>query len=93
MARCPFCGAAETDRVSVEGLRYIVFACMFTPQVNPSIPEEQIEGHLRATYGTTGDVYFRRQCDLMHLFVTKGAGGRVLTRADAPEPTTVPPGA
>jgi hypothetical protein len=93
MAQCPFCGAAETDRVSVEGLRYIVFACMFTPQVSPSIPEEQIERHLRETYGTVGEVYFRRQCDLMHLFVTKGAGGRVLTGVDAAEPSTAPSGA
>ena len=87
VAQCPFCGAAETDRISVEGLRYIVFACMFTPQVSPTVPDDQIDAHLRDAFGAAGDVYFRRQCDLMHLFVTKGAGARELVgpaRAGSP---------
>jgi hypothetical protein len=60
---------------------------MFTPQVPPTVAEDQIDAHLDREFGTAGDVYFRRQCDLMHLFVTKGDGGRVLT-GGAPAPAS-----
>jgi hypothetical protein len=75
---CPFCGAAESDRIDLDGDRFLVFECMFTPQVDPSLPDDRLEEHLRRTYEGSSAQYFRSMCDRMHLFVTKGAGASTL---------------
>jgi hypothetical protein len=76
---CPFCGASETDRFDLEGQRFLVFACMFTPAVDPHLTEQELEQHLKDDYtaGASG-AYFRRMCDRLHLYVTKGEGAREL---------------
>ncbi|HYB63392.1 MAG TPA: hypothetical protein VEE86_03100 [Thermoplasmata archaeon] len=79
MLRCPFCGAAETDRFDLEGQRFLVFACMFTPAVDPRLSERELEEHLAKDYRPDGSsAYFQRMCDRLHLYVTKGAGSRAL---------------
>lgn len=83
---CPFCGAPETDRIDLEGDRFLVFQCMFTPQVDPSLPDSALGEHLRRTYEGQGERYFRSMCDRMHLFVTKGAGGATLQARGASRP-------
>jgi len=76
---CPFCGAAETDRFDLEGRRYVVFQCMFTPAVDPTLPDPELARRLREEYGSAnGSGHFRRMCDRLHLYVTQGKGGRVL---------------
>jgi hypothetical protein len=75
---CPFCGAPETDRINLEGDRFLVFQCMFTPQVDPTLPDDRLEDHLRRTYEGSGPEYFRSMCDRMHLFVTQGEGASAL---------------
>lgn len=83
--RCPFCGAAETDRFTLEGRRFLVFACMFTPEVPTGIPEAEVAGYVRANFPASGARgYFRGMCDRMHLFVTQGEGARALTAPPAP---------
>jgi len=78
--RCPFCGAAETDRFDLEGQRFLVFACMFTPAVDPRMGDAELEAHLRTAYPPDASgAYFRQMCDRVHLYVTKGEGGRALT--------------
>lgn len=79
MARCPFCGSPETDRIVMEGERFLVFRCMFTPRVDGSIPDDALDAYLRTHFGADGSGYFRGMCDRLHLYVTKGAGGQVLT--------------
>jgi hypothetical protein len=77
--RCPFCGASITDRFELEGHRFLVFACMFTPEVAPEVAEADLEAHLRGRYAASGPSgYFRGMCDRLHFFVTKGAGARAL---------------
>jgi hypothetical protein len=80
---CPFCGAPETDRFTVEGHRFLVFRCMFTPEVEPSLSDGEIEERLRAGFGTKGDAYFRATCDRLHVYVTRGEGARVLDPGSA----------
>jgi hypothetical protein len=75
---CPFCGAPETDRIEVDGNRFLVFQCMFTPQVDPTLPDAALGEHLRKMYEGQGERYFRSMCDRMHLFVTKGEGARAI---------------
>jgi len=79
MLACPFCGSAETDRIELEGKRFVVFGCMFTPEIDPAWPEAELASRLEQVYraDATG-AYFRRTCDHLHLYVTAGAGGRVL---------------
>jgi hypothetical protein len=85
---CPFCSAPETDRLDLEGSRFIVFRCQFTPQVDPTQTDGEIERHLLATYGPDGPAYFRSVCDRLHLFVVRGDGARRLTApSDAGAPT------
>jgi hypothetical protein len=80
---CPFCGAPETDRFDLEGQRFLVFQCLFTPQVDPTMSEEEVARHLEAVYRDgTGGGYFRKMCDRLHLYVTKGDGARVLRAAE-----------
>ncbi len=86
MLACPFCGAPETDRIDLEGHRFLVFGCTFTPSVDPALPDAALEEHLKSAYGEGGDAYFRRTCDRLHLYVTKGEGARALLapRSTAP---------
>jgi hypothetical protein len=79
MLNCPFCGAPETARLDVEGARFLVFGCMFTPRVEPSLSDEEITDRLRAAVGTDANRYFRGTCDALHVYVTKGEGARFLT--------------
>ena len=84
MLVCPFCGAAETDRFDLEGRRFVVFACTFTPEVDPAHSDEELARGLEAAYRRgSADGYFRSMCDRLHLYVTKGDGGRALRGADA----------
>ena len=86
MLACPFCGAPETERLDLEGKRFLVFRCMFTPEVEPSLTDPEISERLAATFGTNGREYFRGTCDRLHVYVTKGDGARVLTRTPARAP-------
>jgi len=76
---CPFCGAPETDRIDLEGRRFLVFRCMFTPEVEPALADEEIARLLTAEFGGRGSEFFRGTCDRLHVYVTKGEGARVLT--------------
>lgn len=82
---CPFCGAAETTRLDLEGRRFIVFACMFTPQVDPAWDEPTLAEHLARDYGSDGSAYFRRACDRLHLYVTRGPAAEELGATAQPE--------
>jgi hypothetical protein len=76
---CPFCGAPETDRFDLEGQRFLVFRCMFTPAVDPKLEEGELAEHLATAYRPDGSgPYFRRMCDRLHVYVTQGGGGRAL---------------
>lgn len=82
MLRCPFCGAPETDRFDLEGRRFLVFECMFSPAVDPKLSEEELDRFLRSEFGRDSSrAYFRQMCDRLHLYVTKGDGGRALEGA------------
>ncbi len=82
MLACPFCGAPETARIDLEGERFLVFRCMFSPRVDPSHPEDRLAEDLAETYARgSGEAYFRGMCDALHLHVTKGAGARELIAA------------
>jgi hypothetical protein len=71
--KCPFCGADETDRFDLDGQRFLVFACMFTPAVDPRWDERELAEHLVTAYPPDASgAYFRRMCDRLHLYVTKG---------------------
>jgi len=76
---CPFCGASETDRFDLDGRRFLVFSCMFTPAVDPALDEAELAHFLTATFppGAAGG-YFRSMCDRLHLYVTKGDGAQAL---------------
>lgn len=78
MAVCPFCGAPETDRFDLEGRRFLVFRCLFSPSVDPALSEEALARHLATVYGSQGAAYFRRSCDRLHLYVTKGPAAEAL---------------
>ncbi len=85
MATCPFCGAAETDRFSLEGHTFLVFACTFSPEIDGGWSDEELARHLATDFGPSGTRYFRGMCDRLHLYVTAGPGGRVL-RGDPATP-------
>jgi hypothetical protein len=87
---CPFCGAPETDRFDLEGHRFLVFRCMFTPEVEPALTDEEIEARLRTSFGSDGGAYFRGTCDRLHVYVTRGGGARILVPGAPGE--TSPPG-
>jgi hypothetical protein len=84
---CPFCGAPETDRFDLEGHRFLVFRCMFSPEVEPSLSDDEIAQRLRVGFGSKGDRYFRATCDRLHVYVTRGGGARLLDPAPARTPT------
>ena len=82
MVRCPFCGARETDRFDLEGRRFLVFECMFSPMVDPGLSDEALDAFLRTEFGRdTARTYFRSMCDRLHVYVTKGDGARALGAA------------
>jgi hypothetical protein len=83
---CPFCGARESDRIELEGRRFLVFPCLFTPEVDPRLTEAEIASHLRSEYAGRGAKYFQGTCDRLHLYVTKGAGARALGAPVEPSP-------
>jgi hypothetical protein len=95
---CPFCGAPETDRFDLEGQRFLVFQCLFSPAVDPKMSDEEVAHLLETEYRDgSGGGYFRRMCDRLHLYVTKGDGARVLrsaedSRRDPPRSPDAPPG-
>ncbi|MGC2035535.1 MAG: hypothetical protein WA761_08860 [Thermoplasmata archaeon] len=78
MQKCPFCGGRETERLTIEGQRFLIFECMFTPQVDARWSEAELADHLTADYGQDGRAYFRGMCDRLHLYVVKGEGARRL---------------
>ncbi|MFY9717839.1 MAG: hypothetical protein WAK40_07920 [Thermoplasmata archaeon] len=84
MLACPFCGAPETERIDLEGKRFLVFRCMFTPEVEPALTDAEIGDRLATTFGTNGREFFRGTCDRLHVYVTKGEGARVLTAKPRP---------
>lgn len=91
MLTCPFCGAPETDRIDVEGRRCLVFACMFSPVVDPSLGEAALAAHLAATFpAERGGAYFRATCDRLHYFMTAGPGGKALLGDAAGDPPASP---
>lgn len=71
MVVCPFCGAAETDRFEIDGQRFLVFGCMFSPSVDPALTDAQISEVLVKEYGPQGSAYFRGICDRLHRVVTQ----------------------
>jgi len=82
---CPFCGGRESDRLDLEGRRFLVFPCLFTPEVDPNLTDAELAEHLRRTYADGGAKFFQGTCDRLHLYVTKGAGARALgAPVDAP---------
>ncbi len=90
MLACPFCGAPETDRFDLEGQRFLVFRCLFTPAVDPKLTEEEVARHLARDYGPEGTGYFRKMCDRLHLYVTKGAAAQALGASEPVEPNGPP---
>jgi hypothetical protein len=76
---CPFCGAPETERVDVEGSRFLIFGCMFTPRIEAGLSDEEVADRLRAAVGTDANRFFRGTCDALHVYVTKGEGAQILT--------------
>ena len=77
MLTCPFCGAPETDRFSLEGHRFLVFRCLFSPEVEEGLTDEEVLERLRS-FAARGPAYFQGTCDRLHLYVTKGEGARQL---------------
>jgi len=89
--RCPFCGEPETDRFDLEGRRFLVFRCLFTPAVDPGLSDAELERHLATDYRPDGSgAYFRGMCDRLHLYVTKGAGARALLDTARPDASKTP---
>lgn len=85
MLACPFCGAPETDRIDLEGHRFLVFRCLFSPEVDPGADDETLAEQIRTKYSGPGGAYFRGMCDRLHLYVVKGEGAKILTApADGP---------
>jgi hypothetical protein len=87
---CPFCGRPETARLDVEGHRFLVFACQFTPEVDPTLTDAEIAERLLGRFGTDGGAYFRSTCDTLHVYVAKGEGARILTAPRARGPPGAP---
>ena len=86
MLACPFCGAPETERLDIEGTRFIVFRCLFTPEVDPAWDEDRLASEIATSYGKEGSAYFRGMCDRLHLYVTKGEGAAELLAPPSPTP-------
>lgn len=84
---CPMCGAPLTDRITIDGSSFLVFGCMFTPRIDAGRSDAELAAQLRTEYADRGGEYFRGQCDRLHLYVTKGEGGRELTGGRPPAQT------
>lgn len=78
MLACPFCGSPATDRFALEGRTFLVFRCMFSPEIAPGLTDAEIAAALARTFGRRGAEYFRGTCDRLHVYVTKGDGARRL---------------
>ncbi|HEY6238425.1 MAG TPA: hypothetical protein VIZ68_04495 [Thermoplasmata archaeon] len=78
MLACPFCGSPETDRIDLEGRRFLVFRCLFSPEVDPTATDEDVDRQIREKYSGPGGAYFRGMCDRLHLYVVKGEGAKIL---------------
>lgn len=76
--------------MDIEGHRFLVFECQFTPEVDPSLAESEIEERLRRGFDTDGASYFRKTCDILHVYVAKGEGARILTAPRPREPGPLP---
>jgi len=76
---CPFCGAVETERLEIEGARFVIFPCMFTPRVEAGLTDPEIAERLASLVGPDRRGYFQKTCDALHVYVTKGEGARLLT--------------
>lgn len=55
---------------------------MFTPEVDPTLSDQEISDRLGARFGSDGREYFRGTCDRLHVYVTKGEGARLLGPSD-----------
>jgi hypothetical protein len=71
----------------LEGHRFLVFRCLFSPEVEEGLTDPEILERLR-TYAEQGPAYFRGTCDRLHLYVNKGEGARAL---GAETPSAPPP--
>lgn len=85
LQRCPFCGALESDRFTLEGQRFLVFPCHFSPEIDPRLSEEELSHWLPATFQVGGGAYFRGMCDKLHLYVVKGRGAHELASGGVAE--------
>ena len=72
--------------MELDGAKFVVFRCMFTPRVDPSLSDEEIAAELLRAYEDRAPAYFQGMCDRLHLYVTKGEGARRLLEPTAPEP-------
>ena len=43
---CPFCGAAEQERLPIEDKLVVIFPCMFSPVLEPQLSEEELRAAL-----------------------------------------------
>ena len=75
---CPFCGQRESDRIEIDGRRFLVFPCLFTPEVPPILGDAELAELLTREFAGRGPKFFQATCDRLHLYVTKGAGARAL---------------
>lgn len=75
----------------MEGRRFLVFGCMFTPRVDPELSDAEVAERLRAVGDTDRRKFFQGTCDLLHVYVTKGEGARFLT-TPSPPPAGPSPG-
>ena len=90
MLVCPFCGAPETDRFDLEGRRFLVFRCLFSPEIDPRATDEATARWLGETFREgAGDGYFRQMCDRLHLYVTRDPTARERDASES-EPSAEP---
>jgi len=68
----------------LEGRRFLVFRCLFSPAIDPKWTDAEIAPRLVSEFGPDGPGFVRRTCDKLHLYVTKGAGARALEEARRP---------
>ena len=57
---------------------------MFSPSVDPTLSDDELNRHLKDVYATAGDQYFRGVCDVVHLYVAKGEGAERLKAPTRP---------
>ena len=86
MLACPFCQVPETERITVDGRTFVIFRCLFTPEIDPRLDDDALRAQFQREYGEAGSAYFRRMCDRLHLYVTKGKGAEALGAPPASSP-------